>query len=395
MLDNSLVTQISLHKDVLGSDYHLILNDSSVITSLNIDDDSWVWSRHNCKKNLKVIALATGSKVTDCPSKFHVNAWQQLNFDPPWSLALPPHVFKTWLQKFTRELLELRDRWADGYYGREFQVQQRLLQRLQQPFVDGLVIKKIDDDRVRAFEPDAAGCSPKSTYDIWSSVTGRMSIESGPNILTLDKKYRRIFKSRFTDGEIIQIDFSSLEPNTFLAMQGKSFESDAYAWVASQIDIAVPREVLKVAVMSALYGMSPSNFAKKFADIPDANELLFQVRDAFGFDKMTKHYREQLDAEGHITNHFGRIIKCDKTSPLVAHAVQSTAVDVVCQGFTALLDEFQMEGIDAVPLYLIHDALMLDVTPTAKAHIKARLDSGVHIASMGCTMPLKLKTIDA
>jgi hypothetical protein len=299
------------------------------------------------------------------------------------------------LQKFTRELLELRDQWADSYYGREFQIQQRLLQRLQQPFVDGLAIKKIDDDRIRLFSPDEQGLASKSTYDIWSSVTGRMSIEDGPNILTLDKKYRRIFKSRFTDGEIVQIDFSSLEPNTCLAMQGKVFDGDAYKWAASQIEITVPREVLKVAVMSALYGMSPSNFSKKFADIPDANELLFQVRDAFGVDNLNKHYREQLDAVGHITNHFGRIIKCDKTSPLLAHAVQSTAVDVVCQGFAALLDEFESDEIDAVPLYLIHDALMLDVTPAAKEHIKARLNSGIHIASMGCTMPLKLKTIDA
>ena len=381
----------------LGFSHHFCIENEQTFSlqEINPEKDTWSWSDNEVANSLRHIALATSAKITSSPPKSHLAAWETLGVTPPWAQALPPHVFKTWLQKFTRDLLDLRDRWADSYYGREFQVQQRLLQRLQQPFVDGLVIKKIDDDRIRAFEPDAAGCAPKSTYDIWSSVTGRMSIESGPNILTLDKKYRRIFKSRFTDGEIIQIDFSSLEPNTFLAMQGKSFESDAYAWVASQIDIAVPREVLKVAVMSALYGMSPSNFAKKFADIPDANELLFQVRDAFGFDKMTKHYREQLDAEGHITNHFGRIIKCDKTSPLVAHAVQSTAVDIVCQGFTTLLDEFDLDGMNAVPLYLIHDALMLDVTPDAKERIKARLNNGVHIVSLGCTMPLKLKTIDA
>jgi hypothetical protein len=373
----------------------MLQQDESCILTDCIDETTWCWSNTDVKNSLRHISLATSTKITSVPTKAHTAAWETLGITPPWAQALPPHIFKAWLQKFTRELLELRDRWADGYYGREFQVQQRLLQKLQQPFIDPSAIKKIDDDRIRAFEPNAQGLAPKSTYDIWSSVTGRMSIESGPNILTLDKKYRHIFKSRFPDGEIVQIDFSSLEPNTFLAMQGKSFESDAYAWVASQIDIAVPREVLKVAVMSALYGMSPSNFAKKFADIPDANDLLFQVRDAFGFDKMTKHYREQLDAEGHITNHFGRIIKCDKTSPLVAHAVQSTAVDIVCQGFTTLLDEFELDSIDAVPLYLIHDALMLDVTPDAKERIKARLNNGVHIVSLGCTMPLKLKTIDA
>lgn len=373
----------------------MLLSGERICLVDDFDDNMWVWSNLNVKNSLMHVSFATGAKITSQPPKSHVAAWDLLNNTPPWAQALPPHIFKTWLQKFTRELLELRDRWADSYYGREFQIQQRLLQKLQQPFVDGLVIKQIDDDRVRAFDPDRVGLAPKSTYNIWSSVTGRMSIESGPNILTLDKKYRRIFKSRFVGGEIIQIDFSSLEPNTCLAIQGKAFESDAYAWAAGQIETTPPREVLKVAVMSALYGMSPSNFAKKFADIPDANDLLFQVRDAFGVDKLTKKYREQLDAEGHITNHFGRIIKCDKSSPLVAHAIQSTAVDVVCQGFTVLLDEFESEGLDAVPLYLIHDALMLDVSPEAKARIQERIRDGVLIASLNCKMPLKLKTIDA
>lgn len=387
---------ITIASNILGASQTVMLrSDGTCTLSNNVDEETWCWSDDHVVNSLRHIALATSAKITSSPPKSHLAAWETLGVTPPWAQALPPHVFKTWLQKFTRDLLELRDQWDDSYYGREFQIQQRLLQRLQQPFVDGLVIKKIDDDRIRAFEPDERGLAPKSTYDIWSSVTGRMSIESGPNILTLDKKYRRIFKSRFEGGEIVQIDFSSLEPNTCLAMQGKVFDGDAYKWAASQIEINVPREVLKVAVMSALYGMSPSNFAKKFADIPDANELLFQVRDAFGVDSLNKHYREQLDAVGHITNHFGRIIKCDKSSPLLAHAVQSTAVDVVCQGFTTLLDEFEADEIDAVPLYLIHDALMLDVTPAAKAHIKERLSRGVHIASMGCTMPLKLKTIDA
>lgn len=387
---------ISIAPNVLGVNQTVLLcPDGTCTLSNNVDELTWCWSNDHVVNSLRHVALATSSKLTSLPPKAHTIAWEALEVVPPWAQALPSHVFKSWLQKFTRELLELRDQWADSYYGREFQVQQRLLQRLQQPFVDGLVIKKIDDDRVRAFDPDASGLAPKSTYNIWSSVTGRMSIDTGPNILTLDKKYRRIFKSRHPDGEIVQIDFSSLEPNTCLAMQGKVFDGDAYKWAASQIEINVPREILKVAVMSALYGMSPSNFAKKFSDIPDANELLFQVRDAFGVDKLNKHYREQLDAVGHITNHFGRIIKCDKTSPLLAHAVQSTAVDVVCQGFTTLLDEFESDGIDAVPLYLIHDALMLDVTHNAKARIEKRLIEGVHIKAMGCTMPLKLKTIDA
>ena len=387
---------VLIHKSSLGSNTNVLLSGEKICLVNDTDDDNiWSWSNLNVKNSLKHVALGTGSNIDDLPAKAHVSAWKNLNFNPPWAQALPPHVFKKWLQKFSADLLELRDRWADSYYGRDYQVQQRLLQRLQQPHVDINVIKQIDDDRVSAFKPADVELAPRSTYDIWSSVTGRMSICDGPNILTLDKQYRKIFKSRYADGKILQIDFTSLEPCVCLAMQGKKFDGDAYAWAAEQVEVQVPREVLKTAIMSALYGMTPSNFAKKFADIPHANDLLFQVRDAFGVDEMTKKLREQFDAEAHITNHYGRIIKCEKKSPFVAYAVQSTAVDVVCQGFTHLLDELEGEQVHLTPLYLIHDALMVDLSYGAAQHLQERVKQGIYIPSLDCTMPLKLKTIDA
>lgn len=387
---------ILIHKTSLGTNAHVLLaNEKVSLVEYSSDVSAWIWATLNVDNSLKHIALATGTIINELPSKSHDNAWKSLNFNPPWAQALPPHVFKKWLQKFSADLLELRDRWADSYYGRDYQVQQRLLQRLLQPHVDINIIKQIDDDRVAAFKPTDGDLAPRSTYDIWSSVTGRMSICEGPNILTLDKQYRKIFKSRYADGKILQIDFTSLEPCVCLAMQGKKFDGDAYAWAAEQVEVQVPREVLKTAIMSALYGMTPSNFAKKFADIPHANDLLFQVRDAFGVDAMTKKLREQFDAEGHITNHYGRIIKCEKKSPFVAYAVQSTAVDVVCQGFTHLLDELVGEQVQLTPLYLIHDALMVDLSTDAVQYLQESVKQGIYIPSLDCTMPLKLKTIDA
>ncbi len=389
-------SRIVIDKNVLGTTCNIALEESGACILLDeVPEDAWHWSASIAKNSLQHIALATSSNISDRPQSSHANAWQVLGINPPWAQALPPHVFKKWLQKFSADLLELRDQWADSYYGRDYQVQQRLLQRLQQPHVDINVIKQIDDDRVTAFKPTERDLAPRSTYDVWSSVTGRMSICEGPNILTLDKQYRRIFKSRYEGGKILQIDFTSLEPCTCLAMQGKKFDGDAYSWAAEKVEVQVPREVLKIATMSALYGMTPSNFAKKFADIPHANDLLFQVRDAFGVDALTKQLREQFDAVGHITNHYGRIIKCEKKSPFVAYTVQSTAVDVVCQGFTHLLDELERDNIEMTPLYLIHDALMVDLTQEAALQLEERVKQGIYIPSLNCKMPLKLKTIDA
>lgn len=389
-------SSIIISKDAVGTTSNFgIKPDGTFFLTDNIEVNSWCWTLLNAHNNLRYISLATNVQVTSVPPLGHANSWNVIGSVPPWAQALPPHVFKKWLQKFSADLLALRDQWADSYYGRDYQVQQRLLQRLQQPHVNINVIKQIDDDRVSTFKPTEGELAPRSTYDIWSSVTGRMSICEGPNILTLDKQYRKIFKSRYEGGKILQVDFTSLEPCVCLAMQGKKFDGDAYAWAAEQIEVQVPREVLKTAIMSALYGMTPSNFAKKFADIPHANDLLFQVRDAFGVDALTKRLREQFDAEGHITNHFGRIIKCEKKSPFVAYDVQSTAVDVVCQGFTHLLDELERDKIQMTPLYLIHDALMVDLAPEAVQHLEERVKDGILIPTLDCKMPLKLKTIDA
>jgi hypothetical protein len=390
------MTSILIDGSYLGMPQHVAVDRSGTCSLLSDPDDAvWKWSDVCAHNSLRHLALGTGTAVANQPPTSHAKSWEALGVTPPWVHALPPHVFKKWLQRFSADLLDLCDKWADSYYGREYQVQQRLLQKLRQPVVSDDLIKTAGDEKLSHFMSEDGRHAPKSVYDIWSSTTGRMSICSGPNILTLDRQHRKIFKSRYTGGVILQIDFTSLEPCTALAMQGKAFDGDAYTWAAGKVDVEAPRDVLKVAVMSALYGMSPSNFAKKFENIPHANDLLFQVRDAFGVDRMTKQLREQLDAVGHITNYYGRVIKCDKKSPLVSYSVQSTAVDVVCQGFTALLEEFERDKWDVTPLYLIHDALMIDVSPSHIESLRGRVAAGVWIPTMSCTMPLKLKTIDA
>ena len=299
------------------------------------------------------------------------------------------------LKEFISNLLFIVNKWDDSYYGKEFQIQQRLLQKLRQPFVDDVMIKEIADDRVDQFLSRGDGLAPKSTYDNTSSVTGRMSIVRGPNILTLDRQYRKIFKSRHRDGKIIQVDFTSLEPCVCLAVQGKKFEGDAYHWAQKSLKSDVPRDVIKVATMSALYGMTPSRFAKKFAEVPDAADLLFRVRDSFGVDSLERRLKETHSNTGNIKNYFGRVITVDKTSPYVAYYVQSTAVDVVCQGFMSLIEQIETREIDAVPLYLIHDALMIDASQLAEKQLNDICKNGIYIPTLDCTFPVKIKTIDA
>lgn len=387
---------IQINKDWLGIDQHLIATSAGDIKFINeFDPMLWSWSCPSALRDLNSVVRATNTKVNDMPPRSHLTAWEQLGTRPRWSQALPAHVFKKWLKEFIGDLLMTVDKWDDSYYGKEFQIQQRLMQKLQQPFVDDVAIKTIADDRVDQFLSKGDGLAPRSTYDNTSSVTGRMSITNGPNILTLDRQYRKIFKSRHSEGRIIQVDFTSLEPCVCLAVQGKKFEGDAYHWAQKALNGQVSRDIVKVATMSALYGMTPSRFAKKFSDVPDAADLLFNIRDAFGVDALDRRLKEMHNNVGHIKNYYGRIITVDKTSPYVAYYVQSTAVDVVCQGFTSLINQIEMQDIDAVPLYLIHDALMFDVTHLAEKKLIDICNNGIYIPSLDCTFPVKIKTIDA
>ncbi len=116
-----------------------------------------------------------------------------------------------------------------GYYIDTVSSHRELLDRLQRPLVDIPMVKyRVDRSRngksydISRFMPtDNTGMAPKTDYSMSGSITGRLTVSRGPNILTLKKSYRKILKSRFKDGSIVQADISSLEPRIALAFAGK------------------------------------------------------------------------------------------------------------------------------------------------------------------------------
>ena len=65
---------------------------------------------------------------------------------------------------------------------------------------------------LRTFLPDDTGQAKKVRYDQIGTTTGRLTVKSGPAILTLPQKYRDVISSRYDQGKVIQIDFVSVEP---------------------------------------------------------------------------------------------------------------------------------------------------------------------------------------
>jgi hypothetical protein len=130
---------------------------------------------------------------------------------------------------------------------------------------------------------DKYGFLPVPKYVLDETVTGRMKIKSGPNILLLPKKYRDILTSRFgSNGSIWYLDFTSLEPRVALSVKSyignhsligsvpliqlldlrtdDPLPKDVYSLALKTLKLSseVSRDDIKQIVLSQLYGQSKS-----------------------------------------------------------------------------------------------------------------------------------------
>ena len=75
----------------------------------------------------------------------------------------------------------------------------------------------------KGFTPKRDGFLELPKYSLTKTLTGRMTIVEGPQILTAPKFIRKYLKSSYPGGKIAQVDFISLEPR--VAMQLTEDES--------------------------------------------------------------------------------------------------------------------------------------------------------------------------
>ena len=67
----------------------------------------------------------------------------------------------------------------------------------------------------------------------------------------------------------------------------------------------------------------------------------------------------------------------------VSHYTQSSAVDFALSGFNQILDKIQEEDLEVAPCYLIHDALVVDVSSTSIEALEKIVNAGVDIKGVG------------
>jgi hypothetical protein len=212
------------------------------------------------------------------------------------------------------------------------------------------------------FLPDKDGLCRPVKYDRLSSRTGRLKTASGPSILTLKNTHRDILRSRFKNGKIISIDFSSLEARIFLYSAGvNETADDIYSSIAQKLFAEeYPRHIVKAVVISLLYGMGEGTLSLKLnLDKAKVRKIIRDIKKYFKYD-VVKSKLESSRTKSGIANHYGRVVEVPDDRLLINTFVQSTGVDVVLHGFVNIIEVAPKE--DFVPLFILHDALIVDVS---------------------------------
>ena len=243
---------------------------------------------------------------------------------------------------------------------------------------------------------DLEGFAAKVRYDTTGTKTGRMSVISGPSVLTLKRGFKECLVSRFDGGRIVEIDYSALEPRTALALAGSDLATadDVYLEIGDHLGIS-DRETAKQVIISFLYGAAVSTICRIANISKDVlSPKLKNLKKMFKYDETIFQISSQLTKSNSFRNHAGRQIfpNSSKSGTLFNNFCQSTAVDVALSGFGYLLDEIKKNSMSAYPVYFIHDAVLLDI-PAGELDKMQDISSALP-TYLGLDFPTKFKFLD-
>lgn len=404
--------QICIHRKLIGTERHLIHSkiENSYTWSSHIPEDAWLFGKSEKFLNsLDTIISALGLDISLFPGDGHIKAWENLGKNRDnvmWSYALPGGMFQDYVSLLLDQLWCVLDGINDTYYTQEFLVGRNLILNLKRASIDRKKYDKFVSDSkntrglrsIKTFLPESDGFTKEIIYSQTSSVTGRLTVKSGPSILTAKKETRSVIKSRHPRGIVAQIDFKSLEPRILLLSQGRPAGNDIYVDILNNaLKGTTTREVAKKATLGSIFGMSAKKF-KTVAGIPEENSrtILRDVRKYFGISGIGKQLHDEYQENGFISNIYGRKIfpSSGERHVLINNKIQSSGVDVALIGFYKLMRKFKEISNEISPLFLVHDAIIIDFPEDDLEKIKEITSLGVRIPGLSGTFPLSFEILN-
>ncbi len=372
----------------------LTVDDSGRATpSEGSTDVDWTVGCQATQLRIEDLAAVSGRKMNVLPDKRFVRAVAEVAepkfFPLKWSM--PPGAFKDYLRRLQDDSWDILSSGSVEYYHEHFLTTRCLLRSLERARIDSAAYSRAMSAEstpgqrsvLQSFRPDDAGYASQVVYNQHGSRTGRLTERSGPQILRLRKDLRHIIGSRFERGAICQVDFVSLEARIAAAIAGMSPERDVYAQIARDVfDMQYSRDQVKLACLSVIYGAGAKRLADQLKVTRlEANALAFKISSTFDVPSTSSRLlREAVDTDM-ISNYFGRRLRADDKASHVLYnnLIQSTGVDVAMAGFRWILNDLGNDpGI--VPIFVLHDAIILDVDPGSVGNLKRVSTAEIPIA---------------
>jgi hypothetical protein len=221
----------------------------------------------------------------------------------------------------------------------------------------------IENDRFQSLKPDENGYHQPIIYSNTKTATGRLTVTSGPNVLTMPSSFKNNLRSRFDGGKILQIDLIAAEPTVALNLVNNPPIEDPYQDISRLIfQNEVARDVCKNIVLCSLYGQSKKNLSKKIPSHLSVDDAIRKTKDYFDYESLLERIERTTFRTDWIRNHYGRPIRMQERneSLLVSYFLQSTAAEAALLAFSNLHSRTKDHS---VPICLIHDAMLIDCKP--------------------------------
>jgi hypothetical protein len=303
-----------------------------------------------------------------------------LTEDIPWEQCF---TTKRYYNMITEKVTTWRDKLGNvdlEYYLNHFRPEQKIFDYLQPVKVSPLKywnnLKEATGGQkecVQSFMPTSGYAQPVK-YSHTDTLTGRLKVLSGPNILLLQKKYRNMIESRFgSDGRIVYLDYASLEPRVLLSVTNPSLIGylplDIYSKVIDDLGLTgIDRNLVKLVILSQIYGAGEDLLLSKLAGhVSEPLVFIQKIKDYFGVEGLQEKLVSEfaINARSHVRNFYGRYVICPaaRRYVLLNYYVQSTAVDVALKGFNQIVQKIESAKLltKIVPTLILHDGLILDV----------------------------------
>lgn len=389
---------ICVHSDIIGTSKNLVYSSGEYTWTNSIPADAWVYGDRRAVKSLDVLLEFLGEELPLIACSAHLQAFQNLLGSKisqvPWHAVLPKEKFSEALKELIFSLENGLERFLNDQYHGNFICQREFLLNLSRASIDVSKLNRfIESEKnqtilstLNTFRPANDKFAERCVYNQSATLTGRLTVKEGPQVLILPKRHKEMIKSRFLGGEVYQVDFVSLEPRVARLATGQPASDDVYLQLSKELfNSTLTREQCKIAVLCALYGASKSKLAKMIGSSHNPAMIIKKIQGFFGVNDILANIKPELKKEASFRNYFGRKIEPDRNddNALINYYIQSSAVDAAMIGFSEVTKKINKKFLKCMPIFVIHDAILYDVHPDHKKDFFDILSEGINIPTLG------------